>query len=849
MSVPQGVTVQHVRRALEMFDQGVDHPYAASRGYDLVVGSDRYPPKAIAGLAARVAGGAFPRGMGGGDARQLLTSLGFEVVAKPGSEAPEGFRLSDAAIRRLVEAAPAEAAKLAHSQEMIAAFQQRFDIDGLIRLSGRDLLLALHGRHSHDSLAYWLEFKRDSTFDTARFGSIRGGSALKFGIYQRQADDKWCTGHSTDMRELDEADAIEIATAQRDELVAATRLVTSLPPDPSTAPWRSLQADMQAAAPTINQLAFVHKFLHLQAPERLDDFHRSTIQSHVLTSLGRVPAGDGLYDVAADFVAALQQFREELAEKIPMHGFTHLLNGLVGAQHGHWRIGTTIDDADLFPGMERGEFVGIGWAELGDLAEIVGAMKPSDARDAIKRELVRAFGPTEPSLLGRQAAQIWRFYSGVHEGDRVYPCRGQEVRAIAEVTGAYQFVGGDDETLAHRRSVRWLSRASFKSPTKSGLRTTLYDLSRDHVLQAAAARHLDIAPQPRRTTLASGPIAEQLERKGQIVLYGPPGTGKTYEAERAAREIVARGRFALRWVDLTKAQQDELVGRGDPAGQRIWFCTFHPAYGYEDFVEGLKPKPSANGGLDFAPEPGLFKRICRAAAAAGAREPHVLIIDEFNRGDAPRIFGELLTLVELDKRERTSVVLPYSGDAFEVPANVRIIATMNTADRSISHLDAALRRRFAFVELMPDPSVLDGAVVDSVSLSGLLGELNKRLMKELGDRGRNLQVGHAYLMRAHQPLASVRDLQHALQHDVFPLLQEYCGGEPRALSKLVGSVFYEVESQRFSAEIFAAGNESQFRDALIDWAPDDIGSDSPVTDGSEADDDELEPEADVADGA
>ena len=150
-------------------------------------------------------------------------------------------------------------------------------------------------------------------------------------------------------------------------------------------------------------------------------------------------------------------------------------------------------------------------------------------------------------------------------------------------------------------------------------------------------------------------------------------------------------------------------------------CTFHPGYGYEDFVEGLRPT-LRNEQMAFEPRDGHFKKLCTDAQHQGNRH-FFLVIDEINRGDVPRIFGELLTIIELNKRD-LRVILPTTGSSFSVPINVHLIGTMNTADRSISMLDAALRRRFGFIELMPDSSVLHDQKAGTLPLGPWLDALN-----------------------------------------------------------------------------------------------------------------------------
>ncbi|ODT04873.1 MAG: hypothetical protein ABS52_01590 [Gemmatimonadetes bacterium SCN 70-22] len=212
-----------------------------------------------------------------------------------------------------------------------------------------------------------------------------------------------------------------------------------------------------------------------------------------------------------------------------------------------------------------------------------------------------------------------------------------------------------------------------------------------------------------------GSWVRAINRKGQAIIYGPPGTGKTYVAERLCRH---------------------LVSGGDGAAELV---QFHPAYAYEDFIQGLRPETNANGALSYRMIPGRFMEFCERAARASG--PSVLIIDEINRANLAQVFGELMYLLEYRDRE-----VPLAGGArLRIPPNVRIIGTMNTADRSIALVDHALRRRFAFLHLLPNHEILEryhvNTSLDVSKLCAVLSELNAAIADP------HYAVGISYFLR------------------------------------------------------------------------------------------------------
>lgn len=312
---------------------------------------------------------------------------------------------------------------------------------------------------------------------------------------------------------------------------------------------------------------------------------------------------------------------------------------------------------------------------------------------------------------------------------------------------------------------------------------------------------------------------EKMNYDSNIILYGPPGTGKTYNTIYYAVAICEN-----KDLDTIKEESytDVLKRYNDYKNDgKIEFTTFHQSYGYEEFIEGIKPclvceeeSKKIENSLEYSIVPGIFKKFCEKAREGkqndkGNGENYVFIIDEINRGNISKIFGELITLIEDTKREgeneHTSVRLPYSQTLFSVPNNVYIIGTMNTADRSISLMDTALRRRFQFIEMLPNLDIeelnkiciKDSNNKDSkINVQMMLKKINERI-EILYDREHT--IGHAMFLRLVQN-PTIEVLASIFEKSIIPLLQEYFYEDYEKIQLILGDNGKKDNSKKFILE-------------------------------------------------
>ncbi len=407
------------------------------------------------------------------------------------------------------------------------------------------------------------------------------------------------------------------------------------------------------------------------------------------------------------------------------------------------------------------------------------------------RHLDRAALPVPPSTVydlvyrGRRyppravAQQAWRLATGDMEATWPLPAGAPTNRLLEQL----------DFTIATKRPTLANSPLDGDVAAQDAATELYTGLSSDEVPAPTARKSLPAAPEPaiaQEPELAYTPPApepydraaaltelfisgekldealEGLQRKQNLILQGPPGTGKTFLARRLA------------WL---------LLGAQDDA--RVELVQFHPSYSYEDFVQGFRP----DGQGSFRLQDGILPDVCRRAELLPER-PFVLLIDEINRGHLNRIFGELLVLLEPDKRgPRHAVRLPYAApDAprFAVPPNLYLIGTMNTADRSLAPLDYALRRRFAFVGMAPEfgaplREFLATQGINTATLERLLARLpalNQTIAAD-PDLGPDFQIGHSYFCQPPlSPGASTHWLNMIFTQEIAPLLDDYWFDQP-----------------------------------------------------------------------
>lgn len=646
----------------------------------------------------------------------------------------------------------AAAAKLTVSEDLRTQFVERFPTTAWPEMSVEDYAL---GQGNQDVVSYWMEF-RDGLIP-----SMKGGSAYKHLVY-RAKDGSWSFPKEYDS--VDRAwEAIRSGFVQMLVLAAEGKF-----------------DDTDDVKALYGAQALRAKLLCVYFPSDLIAVTSKDDIDHYLRALGEAP-GASVVRANRQLLTALRTI-PELAD---------LSNQELGIFLYHWHNPRPSQRVVKIAPGELGKYwqecldngyICVGWDDVGDLAQYDGK---ADFRDAFK-EHYPYNGVAQ--VVSRKANELWTLRE-LQPGDTVIANRGTEqLLGVGKVNDVGYVWHPERAEYRHTVGIHWDASVARKiDPVKAWATTTVSKVSAE--LQRKMLGTASIS-KPVETDEKLLELEAALARRGQVIVYGPPGTGKTYIARRAAAWLLDGG-SANAQANVLLGDDDALAARelslGSPAkpgkAARLTRVTFHPSYAYEDFVEGFRPQQSSNGAMQLVLTDGVFKRVCKTAHE-DPNTRYIVLIDEINRGNIPKIFGELITLIEKDKRGMT-VHLPQSGDSFAVPTNVLIIGTMNTADRSIHLLDTALRRRFQFIELLPDSDLLQGRTVGTLALDTFLDGLNDEIRKRFG---RDKQIGHSIFFQNGEIIDSPEDFAAIVRYELIPLLQEYLYEDYQALGQLLGGV-------------------------------------------------------------
>ncbi|MGV9567133.1 AAA family ATPase [Streptomyces sp. NPDC003480] len=445
-----------------------------------------------------------------------------------------------------------------------------------------------------------------------------------------------------------------------------------------------------------------------------------------------------------------------------------------------WLIrGAAVQGVNLVPKWLAEGFCSLAASRLQSLPEEL-------SKDQLKLLVDDRYGHLSYNQRTELADQFAVFLDRVHPGDVVATFSAGRLH-LGTVTGPAEFAATPDGRSNLRRTVNWsalkVDHADLPEELQAKL-TSQHDLVDLTQLLDVLEELLDRSPEDdpeasniRRALRLPDPTAELADEllvdlpwlqevrdlidvRRQLIFYGPPGTGKTFLAQAIAEHLA-----------------------GDPRAVKL--VQFHPSYAYEDFFEGFRPVQQAQGSgtVGFELRPGPFRKLV-ALAEENPETPHFLIIDEINRANLAKVFGELYFVLEY--RNRT-VDLQYSGE-FTLPSNIYLIGTMNTADRSIALVDAAMRRRFAFLTLHPDEEPTRGLLPRWLAREGLAHTSDDvpALLRILNARieDKDFRIGPSYLMR--ESVYVDGGLERAWRTEILPLLEEHHYGDGTDVAKRYG---------------------------------------------------------------
>ena len=773
------------------------------------------------------------------------------------------------------------------------SFRQSWPIEKLERMT----LEEYNSLGNQDSFCYWLEKRTES------LGSICGGSAFKFGIFEFNHNVKNPYKDSAGVLRDDKYKWLKKYGATADEaFVKVKSIIVSVAMASSSGDFSVIDnADLGHA--TKWKIAFLYQ-------------NQSNIKIPCVYLEERLRAFAECYEKRVPTSEIYKRVLNRKSDAIDIFTFSQKLWDEVGARFNNAWLMAPGENARMLEDFINCNMIKLGWNDVGNLSEF-------DSKKAMSAKLSEVYGNyKEEKSPDKVAAMLWDFCHEIKVGDIIFLKKGRgQIIARGIVKSEYKKI--DDDEYEHARDVEWTHVGTWDLPSLCAIKSlTKLNPAQCSQYEKLLADNEDGAVNGTENSEGDAMIIakDKIPYSLNTIFYGPPGTGKTYtllntiakkyfyeevgrltDSERNAKVVADFGWWEVAalclldngnsakvpqimahplmeahlkntstqhptnavWGQLQIHTKEEcpnvkysLERRAEPKVffksqdstwtvdrnlrteirpylldrleqyhmktkvteiKRFQFITFHQSYSYENFVEGICAETDEDGNIRYDVKPGIFWKFCQQAQN-DPEHKYALFIDEINRGNVSGIFGELITLIESDKRGELHVILPYSKKDFCIPKNLYIFGSMNTADRSIDALDSALRRRFSFIEVVPNPELLrmpDFAPKHlHVDLCSLLQSLNRRVEFLLD---RDHKIGHSYFMKiqAENEEDELANLQRAFKDQIIPLLEDYFYGNLEKVRMILGDRFIvpAEEDEELTSDCLMCGEGSvEFQD-------------------------------------
>ena len=810
--IPNNITKEHIVSAINEIEKNGYPIVREPTKYFIKYKEKTYPAKYIISLSNKLANGQellFNDFQEGTETNEFLKSRGFEIVTEDKSNLNsenEKFDLEKLILEYNKNKDFFGKRKISEEEAMQlrSAFINDFPIDKILDIPIDNYVQGKKLKDTNEtnkkSFCYRLER------ELFGFGSIRGANAIKFGIYYSFKDDKYVFNKKFHSAE----EAYEKILKQIDFLLKSGKEFTQ------DNDWKK----MSNAFESVNEIMSLvkSKILTVYFPETIVSINSYNGVKQILTSIFHIPDNE----IQQEFILNKKKLWEIKQNHPIMQNWSNFdYSTFVWRAWEEYfdnskNFSTSEDKLDDNNQLKTGFWIvraGSKGEEEKDILEnniitinwSAGDLSQFNDKHNLKKEFSRLNPNRTKRSVETISSELWNFAKVIKKGDiAILPqlAKGSNRNiAIAKVIDGYRY-REDVPEIKNTIPVIWLHKNipihEFANDAKESFRKQLtvsriskpfaiqsiidtmkkykilpiefQELQNDKKTESSINDKEDVSTIESLSEFLCMPIdklrtiEELLDEKRQIIFYGPPGTSKTYVAKKFSKYF-------------TKNTEN------------IEMVQFHPSYSYEDFIEGIKPKMSNTDKttVGFEKKEGLFKHIVKKCLENPDKK-FVLIIDEINRGNISKIFGELIYLLEYRNKDE-SIHLTYSpNEKFYIPDNLYIIATMNSADRSIAFVDYALRRRFYFIDFYPNTNLeilskwmkknYNGNEINTSIIVNLLKELNAIIDDRLG---REFEIGYSYFMKKN---LSLKYLERIKEYAIMPLMQQYFFGKKKSIEDI-----------------------------------------------------------------